>query len=90
MEPTRTRLLSRDDLDRFECAVPGCRARAENEPIYFHARCHRGAGLVARYERDDDPCFPAAAVGVVVLTCARCRREVARVVVGFRPPPPPP
>jgi hypothetical protein len=87
VRPPRTRLLALDDLDRFECDVPGCPGGAEEGRIYFRARCHPEAALAVRYERDGGggPPGPSPVVGVLVLACARCRREVARVVVGSRP-----
>ena len=37
-----TKVLSREDLDRLKCAMPGCTHEDDSE-FYAHAKCHLGA-----------------------------------------------
>ncbi len=62
--------LTRVVLDKMGCATPFC--GHDHSILYLHAQCHPRAKLDARYVKDD---------GVLILTCAVCQKETARVAV---------
>jgi len=66
-----SRTLDRADLDRSVCAHPGC---TEDHVLYLVCRTH-GSRVRARYEK---------ATGDVVVECAACKSELARILVGYR------
>jgi hypothetical protein len=62
--------LTQRDLDAVGCDTPSC--TYDHSTIYLHPACCDGAPVSARYEKDS---------GEVVIACAECEREVARIAV---------
>lgn len=72
-------MVTRETLDRMQCAAPGCDHTAHDSEMYFHARCHPAAGIEASYNRD---------LGSLRLACTACGKTVVEVAVarkGNRP-----
>ena len=62
-------MLTREQLDRMGCYEPLCDHKHDNV-LYFHPRCHGGSPTWSRYEQ-----------GTIVISCATCDTEVARIAV---------
>lgn len=62
-------VLTRAVLDKMGCYEPLC-DHNHDEVLYFHPRCHEGSATWTRYEQ-----------GLMVITCATCDLEVARIAV---------
>jgi hypothetical protein len=78
------KLLRKDELDGFRCDLCEPGGGPPDHRIYFRARCHPRARLYACYQRatsSADGGVPTE-IGVVVLECPQCKREVARILVG--------
>jgi hypothetical protein len=63
--------LTRHQLDRAKCAVPGC-THEDHRLLYFVARCHPSAKVHAAYD---------LVAGVMQVTCGKCKRPVATIKV---------
>jgi hypothetical protein len=57
-------------LDASGCGTPNC--GHDHSVLYLHPRCHPQAGTWVRYEKKS---------GTLIVDCARCNREIARVLV---------
>lgn len=64
-------MLTRHDLDRARCAMPGCQHEDHRE-LYLHARCHPRAGTIARYDM---------VKGSITILCHKCEKLVAEIAV---------
>jgi len=61
--------LTREELDKMTCA--GCHGDEHaHGPLFLHARCHMHAGTFASYLN-----------GVLTVTCAKCKKLVAKIAV---------
>jgi hypothetical protein len=65
--------LYREDLETFDCSVPGCRETSRDGPVYFHAACHIDAPTWAHYQGD-----------VLTIECAICKKRIVSVVIASR------
>jgi hypothetical protein len=72
-------LLGKTELDGLDCRICGAR----DGRTYFRARCHPRARLHAAYQRGTVAFegAPGREVGILVLECATCGREVVRIAV---------
>ncbi len=69
--PERSRsvtVLTRRDLDRMQCATPGC--TSSHGPLVMHGACHPAAATWAQYE-----------AGELTVSCAQCKRMIAVVAI---------
>ena len=67
--------LGREELDRAAaagCTMPGCDHQHHDGTVYFHGKCHPQARVDCKYQ---------FGTGQLVVTCAVCQREIARVLV---------
>ena len=62
--------LTQEDLNQFQCTVPGCEHGADDGPVYFYGRCHPGAAVMVSYD-----------AGVLILECCECTTVVSRIEV---------
>jgi hypothetical protein len=69
------RALTRAELDRAQCAVPGCTHR-DHPVMFLNQRCHTGVGVQAIYLRGP---------GVLVIQCRRCEALVVNVAIADNP-----
>jgi hypothetical protein len=65
-------VLTREDLDRRTCDVPGC--TETHGPLWLHGSCHPNGTLSANYHK-----------GVLTLICAVCGTVVTRMKVASLP-----
>jgi hypothetical protein len=67
----RLRVLTRQELDRQTCGVPGCTHESHaGSELYMHPRCHAGQGLEVCYLE-----------GKLLVMCRVCKKPVASVEV---------
>lgn len=62
--------LTRRDLDRGVCMVPGC-DHTDHDGLFLHGRCHISAPTTCEYRRE----------GVLRVTCSACGKLVAEIAV---------
>jgi hypothetical protein len=64
--------LTRFDLDREQCRVPGCDT-PHPHPLAFRSKCHpMNRGVIVQYD---------ARTGLLSLHCATCDAPITRVAV---------
>jgi hypothetical protein len=61
-------VLTRQDLDKLHCAVPGC--QCTGKPLVFMGECHPHGGQLVAYHD-----------GVLEVRCRECDTFVASVLV---------
>jgi hypothetical protein len=62
--------MKRAELDNAKCDWAAC--VEEHSKVYFHGKCHPYSPMRVVYEKK---------TGEVVISCAECRNEIARVEV---------
>lgn len=69
--------LSQRELNGMTCAMPHEHAAdtCEGGPLYLHGACHIGSPTWAVYDH-----------GLLTITCAECKREIATIYVAEEPP----
>jgi hypothetical protein len=70
-----------EDLEKaitHGCQSPGC-THEDHGTLFLHGRCHLDADVEVSYTKDS---------GEVLVACAVCKLEIARIAVARRDPPP--
>jgi hypothetical protein len=62
--------VTRKDLDPSPCGFDGC--GHDHSELHFHGKCHPSAAVRVVYVK---------ASGELVITCDRCRKMVAHILV---------
>jgi hypothetical protein len=60
--------ISKYELNVMGCGTPNC--GHDHSILYLHAQCHPRSATWIRYEKIPE---------VLVITCAKCDKEVARI-----------
>lgn len=68
--------LTRVELDRAQCATPGC-THEDHSELFLHARCHMNAGLQVSY---------SLVTGTLKIACLTCDTPIAVVAVAAGEP----
>ena len=63
--------LSRVELDKLVCSIPGCKEPHGHGPLFLHAVCHPKQPQFVRY------CFG----GILELRCAVCQLATAEILI---------
>ena len=66
--------LFKENLDGMGCTTEGCDHSAHDGGLYFHGRCHPGAGNNVQYKG-----------GLLDITCKQCKKRVALIAVAEAP-----
>lgn len=66
--------MTREDLDRLGCAIPGC--DCESSVVYFHCKDHPGAKIEVSYRAEN---------GVVRVGCMICKRAIISLAIQEKP-----
>lgn len=67
------KFVTQQELNQLGCAGDLNHQHSHDcATLYLHARCHLKAGTYARYEK---------LTGILVIECARCKREIVRILV---------
>lgn len=64
--------LTRKELDKKACDVPGCKEDHEGTEFYVHGRCHPHAALQAMYSKK---------TGLLTISCASCEAPIVEFKV---------
>lgn len=62
-------ILSRVELDKAQCAMPGC-THEDHESLFLHSRCHPKQGTEVEYKK-----------GILYIRCQVCKKTVTEILV---------